>query len=272
MSLPSCHISILIFGEGDQGGFNNQPATDNPTFEFYPPKGNGLPIHSQFLNDALNSNLFPLTAALPNGLVFVAANRLSMIYNWKTNKERRLPSFPNGVRVNYPASAGFVLLPLTIENNWTPEVLACGGTTANVDGLPTKLSSQYKASSQCVRMVLTDAGIAKGWSVEQMPEGRIMVDMILTPDGKVSDSTIQLNASNVLFNAFWFFLSKQVLLINGAKTGVSGYGNVLDKIGNSNADHPAYAPILYDPLAKAGSRFRTGFPSSGIERLYHSSA
>lgn len=37
-----------------------------------------------------------------------------------------------------------------------------------------------------VRMVLNDAGIAKGWIIEQMPEGRIMVDMILTPDGKVS--------------------------------------------------------------------------------------
>ena len=37
-----------------------------------------------------------------------------------------------------------------------------------------------------VRMVLNDAGIAKGWIIEQMPEGRIMVDMILMPDGKVS--------------------------------------------------------------------------------------
>jgi hypothetical protein len=37
-----------------------------------------------------------------------------------------------------------------------------------------------------VRMVLNEAGIAKGWIIEQMPEGRIMVDMILTPDGKVS--------------------------------------------------------------------------------------
>jgi hypothetical protein len=138
-----------------QGGFNNKPETDNPTFEFYPPKGNGLPIYSHFLHQALNSNLFPHTAALPNGLIFVAANRLAMLYNWKTNTERRLPSFPNGVRVNYPASAGAVLLPLTIQNNWTPEVLLCGGTKANVDGLATQLSSQYPASAQCMFILIS---------------------------------------------------------------------------------------------------------------------
>lgn len=81
------------------GGFNNQPNTDNPTFEFYPPKGNGQAIYSQFLHDALNTNLFPVTFFLTDDTVFVAANRLAMIYNWRTNTERRLPGIPNGVRV-----------------------------------------------------------------------------------------------------------------------------------------------------------------------------
>ena len=42
-----------------KGGFNNVPATDNPTFEYYPSKGinNGLQIHSPFLHDALYSNV-----------------------------------------------------------------------------------------------------------------------------------------------------------------------------------------------------------------------
>lgn len=34
-------------------------------------------------------------------------------------------------------------------------------------------------------MVLTTAGIAMGWAVEQMPEARVMGDAVLTPDGKV---------------------------------------------------------------------------------------
>lgn len=53
----------------------------------------------KFLHDALNTNLFPITFALPNGLIFVAANRIAMLYNWSTNTETRLSSFPNGVRV-----------------------------------------------------------------------------------------------------------------------------------------------------------------------------
>jgi len=45
-------------------------------------------------------------------------------------------------------------------------------------------------------MVLDAAGIAAGWQVETMPDVRMMVDTIIMPDGNV-------------------------LLINGAKTGVS---------------------------------------------------
>lgn len=48
-------------------------------------------------------------------------------------------------------------------------------------------------------MVMTAAGYKRGWAVEHMPEPRIMGDAILTPDGKV-------------------------LLINGAGTGIAGYG------------------------------------------------
>jgi len=54
--------------------------------------------------------------------------------------------------------------------------------------------------------------------------------------------------------------------------GIAGYGNVPDSIGASNARNPIRRPTLYDPAAEAGSRFSTNFPSSKIERLYHSSA
>jgi hypothetical protein len=55
------------------------------------------------------------TFSLPDNTIFMAANTLAMIYNWVDNTERRLPNLPNGVRVNYPWSAGAVLLPLTPE-------------------------------------------------------------------------------------------------------------------------------------------------------------
>ncbi|KAM0749961.1 copper radical oxidase [Meredithblackwellia eburnea MCA 4105] len=228
-------------------GYNNAPATDNPTFEYYPPKGDGLQIYSKFLHDALNTNLFPVIYFLPGGNLFVAANTMAMIYNMKTKTESRLKTIPNGVRVTYPASAASALLPLTVANNWTPEVLFCGGSTADTEINPVKLSSQDPASSQCVRMVLSTAGMKAGWSVETMPELRVMGDGILTPDGKV-------------------------FIVNGAKSGIAGYGNVADEIGASNAANPDFRPTLYDPVAAKGSRFSTNFPTSNIERLYHSSA
>lgn len=50
-------------------------------------------------------------------------------------------------------------------------------------------------------MVLNAAGIAGGWKVESMPQNRVMPDAVLLPDGRV-------------------------LIVNGAQTGVAGYGNV----------------------------------------------
>lgn len=77
--------------------------------------------------------------------------------------------------------------------------------------------------------------------------GRIMGDALLMPDGTV-------------------------LLINGASSGVAGYGNVKNRIGASNARAPTYRPALWDPLAPSHARFSTNFPKSKIERMYHSSA
>lgn len=94
-----------------------------------------------------------------------------------------------------------MLLPLSPENDYTPEVLICGGSTLNDTAAPSTFSSQSPTSNQCIRMVLSEAGIAAGWAVETMPQDRIMGDGILLPDGRI-------------------------LIVNGAQTGVAGYGNV----------------------------------------------
>lgn len=106
-----------------------------------------------------------------------------MLYSWKENSEQRLPDIPNGVRVTYPMSAGATLLPLTRENDYTPEVLICGGSTIDDTRPSTEISSQEAASDQCVRMVLSEEGIKKGWQVEKMPEARHMPDLVLMPGG-----------------------------------------------------------------------------------------
>lgn len=244
--------SAMIIGGSTRGGWINNATTNNPTLEYYPPKNihgqNGLPIHLPFLVDTLNSNLFPLAFLLPDGNIFMAANRDAMIYDWKTNTERRLPGIPNGVRVTYPMTGTGLLLPLSPQNGYTPEILICGGSTVDDTKPDYEISSQDPASSQCSRMVLTDEGIANGWQVEQMPHARTMPDAVLLPTG-------------------------QVLIVNGAGTGISGYGNVLNQVGTSNADNPVFTPVLYDPSAPVGQRFSSaGMPTSNIPRLYHSVA
>ncbi|THU86676.1 hypothetical protein K435DRAFT_683195 [Dendrothele bispora CBS 962.96] len=244
--------SLLIAGGSILNSFINIIDINNPTYEFYPPKNingfNGVQIPMKFLNDTLNANLFPYMALLPDGTIFVAANTQSMIFDWKTNTERRLPDIPNGIRMSYPYSGSAALLPLTPENNYTPEILICGGSNISdtLDG--NLISSQTPASNQCSRMVLTNEGIETGWITEEMPIARTMGELFALPDGRM-------------------------ILVNGAQTGFSGYSFGADPIGDSTADHPSFTPVVYDPEAPEGQRFSTsGIPTTNIARLYHSTA
>ncbi|KAJ7272065.1 copper radical oxidase [Mycena haematopus] len=244
--------SAMIIGGSRKGGWINNGTTNNPTLEYFPPKSihgsNGMPLDLPFLVDTLNSNLFPIAFVLPDGTIFMAANTDAMIYNWKDNTEHRLPSIPNGVRVTYPMAGTALLLPLSPSDNYQPEILICGGSTVDDTQPGYEISSQAPASAQCSRMVLTKDGIQKGWKTEQMPEARLMPDAVLLPTG-------------------------QVLIVNGAGTGISGYGNVLNQVGASNADNPVLRPVLYTPSAPEDSRFsQVGMPESDIPRMYHSVA
>ncbi|KAJ7744986.1 copper radical oxidase [Mycena maculata] len=244
--------SAMILGGSKKGGWMNNATVNNPTVEYFPPKSiqgsNGLPIPLPFLDDTLNSNLFPIAFALPDGTIFIAANNNATIYDWKANTERRLPPIPNGVRVTYPMTGCGIMLPLSPANNYEPQILICGGSAIDDTKPGYEISSQDPASAQCSRITLTDAGIAAGWEVDEMPVPRIMPDMVLLPTG-------------------------DVLIVNGGKSGISGYGNVIDQVGASNADKPALTPVLYTPSAPLGQRFSSyGMPTSEIPRLYHSVA
>ncbi|KAF8844877.1 putative copper radical oxidase [Paxillus ammoniavirescens] len=243
--------SAMIIGGSKKGGWINNATVNNPTVEYWPPKSihgsKGLPLHLPFLVDTLNANLFPIAFALPDDKVFIAANRDAMIYDWRTNTEQRLPRIPNGLRVTYPMAGVGLLLPLS-PDSYTPEVLICGGSIIDDTKPAYEISSQDPASSQCSRIALTEAGIAAGWQVEQLPEPRHMPDAVLLPTG-------------------------QVFIVNGAKSGISGYGNVKSQVGESNADNPALTPVLYTPHAPPGQRFSSaGMKSSSIPRMYHSVA
>ncbi|KAJ7039413.1 glyoxal oxidase precursor [Mycena alexandri] len=222
--------------------FNTDPVN---SFEFFPSKDGGIPRPSAFLARTGPVNLFPRVFALPDGKVFMIANNQSIIYDIEANTETVLPDIPNGVRVTNPFDGTATLLPLS-PPDYIPEILVCGGTNTS-DQLPlANLSSQDPASDQCSRITLTPAGIKKGWEIEHLLEGRVMPEMVLLPNG-------------------------QVLIINGAQTGYAAFAGVPDAIGNSNADHPAFTPSLYNPSAPLGHRISNqGLPTTDIARMYHS--
>ena len=193
------------------------------------------------MTDELRYRIF----ALPDGRVFMVANNQSIIYDIEANTETILPDIPNGIHVTNPLDGSGILLPLS-PPDFTPEVLICGGSDIDDRTPPAELSFTHPASSQCSRITLTPEGIAKGWEVEQMLEGRIMVELLHVPNG-------------------------QILIANGAQTGFAGIGGIAESVDMSNADQPALVPSLYTPDAPLGQRIsNAGMPSAGIARLYHS--
>ncbi|KAF7324437.1 Copper radical oxidase [Mycena venus] len=256
--------------------YNTDPVN---SFEFFPSKDGGVPRPSAFLERSLTANLFPrqvssevrvhvfelsISVYLLSPMVKSSWSQTtrhvssehatfinlpsfqSIIYDIEADIETILPDLPNGVRATNPFDGTITLLPLS-PPLYIPEVLVCGGTNTS-DQIPAlNLSSQDPASDQCSRITLTPAGIKKGWEVERMLEGRMMPEMILLPNG-------------------------QVLIINGAQTGYAAISSVGVIQGNSNADHAAFTPSLYDPTAPLGHRISNkDLPTTDIARMYHSS-
>jgi hypothetical protein len=121
------------------------------------------------------------------------ANNISMIYDIDTDTETRLPDLPNGVRIANPFDGTAQLLPLS-PPLYEPTVLVCGGSATDDRRPVTNLTNQDPATDQCSRITLTQAGVAKGWEVERMPDTRILMESVILPTG-------------------------DVILINGAHTG-----------------------------------------------------
>ncbi|KAJ7537095.1 hypothetical protein O6H91_12G097000 [Diphasiastrum complanatum] len=206
------------------------------TVEFVPAAPGEGKIWLQFLkdtNDMEMDNLYPYVHLLPDGNLFIFANRDSILYNYRSNAVlRTYPTIPGGPR-NYPSAGSSVLLPLTAENGFsTAEVMICGGAQYGAFLNP---PAQMPASNTCGRMTVTDPSPV--WNMETMPSPRNMGDMILLP-------------------------SRDVLIINGAQAGSQGFGL---------AWFPCLNPVLYQPKAGQGLRFMVLSPTT-IPRMYHSTA
>ncbi|KAI5079156.1 hypothetical protein GOP47_0006827 [Adiantum capillus-veneris] len=209
------------------------------TLEFIPASGSQkvvLPFLNQ-TDDAQNDNYYPFVHLLPDGNLYIFANRDSIVYNYQTNTVvKTFPTIPGEPR-NYPSAGSSVMLPLQAdaENVYgaNVEVLVCGGAQPNCFLYPAPFPP---ASQTCGRISVTGTD-APAWNMEEMPFRRAMGDMV-------------------------FVASGDVLIVNGAENGCQGWGNAIN---------PTLSPVMYVPGASEGSRFITEAPST-IPRVYHSTA
>lgn len=208
------------------------------SYEFVPKTRTGegsfaLPFLSD-AGDSQNDNMYPFVYLLPDGNLFIFANRDSILLDYVNNMVlKTYPRIPGEPR-NYPSAGSSVLLPLDYTNDFkVAEVLVCGGS--QYGAFISEDGSSWPASDNCGRMAVTDSN--PQWSMETMPVRRTMGDMILLPTG-------------------------DVLLINGAMKGCQGWDKGSD---------PAFNPVQYATYGDAASRFQVLAPST-IPRMYHSTA
>ncbi|KFK41129.1 hypothetical protein AALP_AA2G089900 [Arabis alpina] len=226
------------------GSFIVVGGRDALSYEYILPEGmdNKKIYDSQLLrqtNDPEENNLYPFVWLNTDGNLFIFANYRSILLSPKTNKViKEFPQLPGGTR-NYPGSASSALLPIRLSVDNSPvipaDVIICGGA---------KRDAYYRANTKkifdpafkdCARMDINSANPT--WTTEWMPMSRVMSDIVLLPNG-------------------------EVLIVNGAKRGTSGWNLAKD---------PNLSPILYSPDKPLGQRFKE-LAASTIPRMYHAIA
>ena len=183
-----------------------------------------------------------------------------MLWDPSTNAETDLPDMPDQIVRVYPASGGVAMLPLTPDNGYNPTVIFCGGSNMTDFqwgnySWPFEDTWNVPASKKChtITPEPTDGSTVDYVEVDDMPEGRTMGQFIALPD-------------------------LTMLMVNGGENGTAGYSdrtlNTLSMpLGMSLAAGPVGKPAVYNPRAAKGQRWsNTGFDTSPIPRLYHSSA
>lgn len=221
------------------------------TYEFYP-KIDSLSssLYLRFLIETRDpgeeNNLYPFLHLLPDGNLFIFANRRSILFDYINNKlVKEFPVIPGNDKRNYPSTGSSILLPVKLsagsDGNGTAalpdaEVMVCGGAPAGAFIKSDKESVYVEASRTCGRLKVTDKYPV--WSMEFMPMPRVMSDMLLLPSG-------------------------DVIIINGASNGTAGWE---DAVG------PNLNPVLYSPDEEEPDRRFVVLNPSKIPRMYHSSA
>ncbi|CAK3788036.1 galactose oxidase [Lecanosticta acicola] len=192
LDTPRWYASGQIMPDGtvfvSSGSLNGldpaQVRNNNPTYEILDINGvsRGESIPMEILIKTQPYYMYPFLHLLRDGNLFVFVSKTSEIFN--VGQNQTVKTFPDlaGDFRTYPCTGGSVLLPLSSENEWEPEVVICGGCAYQDISAPTDAS--------CGRIQpLRDDPV---WEMDSMPEGRTMVESILLPDGTV----LWLNGAN----------------------------------------------------------------------------
>ncbi|KAH8814496.1 copper radical oxidase [Flagelloscypha sp. PMI_526] len=220
--------SILVIG--GEVGSNSAPT---PNLEILPkPAGGRTVLEMEWLRRTDPNNLYPFVFILPSGNIFVQYYNEARILNPTTfDTIKELPNAPGSVKDflagrTYPLEGAATILPQHAPFTDPMEVLICGGSGigGNAVGLDNCVSIKPEVPNPT-------------WVIERMPSRRVLTCFAPLPDGTV-------------------------LILNGAKMGVAGFG--LAKVPNLDA-------LLYDPTLPVGHRI-SKLGSTTIPRMYHSEA
>ncbi|XP_010554972.1 PREDICTED: aldehyde oxidase GLOX [Tarenaya hassleriana] len=216
------------------------------TYEFYPKNLDKPIFYLRFLAETRDpieeNNLYPFLHLLPDGNLFIFANRRSILFDFVNHTVvKEFPEIPGGDKRNYPSTGSSVLLPLWLDREsrtTAAEIMICGGAPPGsfLKAARTIPKIFVEASRTCGRLRVTDPN--PRWVMEQMPAPRVMSDMILLPTG-------------------------DVIIINGATNGTAGWEDSTNAMLN---------PFLYSPDEPDPTRRFQILAPTLIPRMYHSAA
>ena len=131
----------------------------------------------------------PFVHLLSDSSLFIFVSKSAQTFSLDTNSVLKTLPDLSGDHRTYPNTGGSVLLPLSSENGWAPDIVICGG------GSYQDITSPTDASCGRIQPLATNPQ----WELDAMPEGRCMVEGVLLPDGTV-------------------------LWVNGCNQGAQGFG------------------------------------------------
>ncbi|KAK8234236.1 glyoxal oxidase [Phyllosticta capitalensis] len=168
----------VFVASGSLNGLDPSNMTNNnPTWELLNAQGisDGINRPMEILVKNQPYYMYPFMHLMKDGSLYVFVSKSSELFDIAGNKSiKTYPDMPGEYRT-YPNTGGSVMLPLSSSNNWTSDVIICGGGAYQDITSPTDPS--------CGRISPMSANPT--WEMDSMPEGRGMVEGTLLPDGTV---------------------------------------------------------------------------------------